>query len=152
DDSQKQHAENVSRIGSTIGAALKLSETDLQKLAEAGYYHDIGKVVSDSDQHPAIGYRILNHFIKTMKLADIVLAHHEKWDGTGYPDGIDGKKIPLLSRILTVAEVYDRMIHPHTGVGCTKDAAYRKIVDGSGTCFDPDIVETFAGLYLCNRL
>jgi diguanylate cyclase (GGDEF)-like protein/PAS domain S-box-containing protein/putative nucleotidyltransferase with HDIG domain len=162
---EKNHVDNVIRICKRLGQALKLSDTDMEKLIDAAYYHDIGKVISDTSiessginlytseeervvQHPAVGYRILRYFDKTNRIAEIVLAHHEKWDGTGYPKGIKGEEIPFLSRIIAVAANYDRIMTFSKGGEKTKGDAMLKIQMESGTSFDPAVVEAFVSMHI----
>jgi len=145
-----------------LGRALKLSEVDIRKLKEAGYLHDIGKIVLDPKilnknfqlssqewneikKHVPVGYRILNSFNETVDLAEAVLAHHEQWDGGGYPKGLKGEEIPLLARIITIAESYDRMIHDSANTKAkSKAEAVRVIRENAGTQFDPQLAELFA--------
>lgn len=157
---EKQHSFNVSELCSVVGAELQLSETEISKLKRAGYLHDIGKIVLDENyllndsmdedglekiqQHAAVGYRILNLFDDTLDLAEYVYAHHERWDGTGYPRGLKGAQIPLLSRIISVAENYDRVLHRgELPLRERRLAAIKAIEQGIGTQFDPQIAETF---------
>lgn len=95
-------------------------------------------------QHSAVGYRILSLFDDTLDLAEYVYGHHERWDGRGYPRGLKGEQIPLLSRIITVVEAYDRVLN--RGEFPLKDqklAALDVIEKGAGTQFDPQIAELF---------
>lgn len=157
---EKQHSITVSDLCSDVGASLHLPETEISKLKRAAYLHDIGKIVLDDglltkdtlsneemekmQQHSAVGYRILSLFDDTLDLAEYVYAHHERWDGTGYPQGLKGEQIPLLSRIITVVETYDRVLN--RGELSFKDrklAAFNVIKNGSGTQFDPHIAELF---------
>ena len=123
--------------------------------------HDIGKISIDNSiliktealseeewlemkKHPSIGYRIAMASSGLKSIAEEILCHHERWDGTGYPQGIGGDEIPLLSRILSIIDAYDAM---------TNDRPYRKALShefalseierNSGTQFDPDIVNIF---------
>ena len=93
---------------------IDLAQTEINKLKRAGYLHDIGKIVLDKDilikdtlseeelakmqQHAAVGFRILSLIDDTLDLAEYVYAHHEKWDGTGYPRGLKGEQIHLVVR------------------------------------------------------
>jgi hypothetical protein len=70
---------------------------------------------SEYRKHPAIGYRILNLFDDTLDLSEVVLAHHERWDGAGYPQGLREDEIPLAARILAVADAYERALHREGG-------------------------------------
>ncbi|HOR13011.1 MAG TPA: HD domain-containing phosphohydrolase, partial [Clostridia bacterium] len=144
--------------------ALKLSEADIKKLELAGRFHDIGKVVLDPslldkghefnpkeqkerDQHPIIGYRILNYFDDTLELAEIVLAHHENWDGSGYPKGLKGEAIPLLARILSIAGAYEQMMHPSTNNEAKSlEEAVLELERELGVLYDPIIGAAFIEL------
>jgi HD-GYP domain-containing protein (c-di-GMP phosphodiesterase class II) len=143
-----------------VGAALHLPETEISKLKRAAYLHDIGKIVLDDgmltkdtlsdderekmQQHSVVGYRILNLFDDTLDLAEYVYGHHERWDGKGYPRGLKGEQIPLLSRIIAVTETYDRVLNRGDfPLKDRKQAALDVIKNGSGTQFDPQIAELF---------
>lgn len=158
---ESQHAARVSGICRRFGTSLKLPESDIQRLTEAGRLHDIGKIVlepdllkkgyplsmtewSEMNQHPVVGYRILSYFDGTLELAEVVLAHHEKWDGSGYPKGLKGEKIPLLARIISVIETYDRMLHvSDNNEKKSRDQAIQELQSCAGTQFDPGIVTSF---------
>jgi len=158
---EREHSESVSELAQTIGRALNLPEGEIRKLRDAGYLHDIGKIILDSKllninhhlsdyewseikRHPIVGFRILNAFDDTVDLAEPVLAHQERWDGSGYPRGIKGNEIPLLARIIAVAEGYDRMIHDSANTrAMSREAAIRTLRENAGTQFDPKIVEVF---------
>ena len=124
---EEEHAVRVSRICEAMGKRLNMSEDEVKQLKDAGYLHDIGKVVLDSKllenhyplstrewneikRHPVVGYRILNAFDDMVDLAQIILAHQERWDGTGYPKGLKGEEIPRASRIIALAESFERKL------------------------------------------
>ena len=157
---EKQHASSVSHLCAALGAALKLSGTELEKLKQAAALHDIGKIVLDesviqkdqlteeevakTQQHPLYGYRILSLFDDTLDIAEYVYSYHEMWNGSGYPKGIRGEQIPLISRIISVAEAYDRIIHTQRlPIEDREQAAAQYLRDGIGTRFDPRVAETF---------
>lgn len=157
----KNHSENVSELSAKIGEVMNLNKGDIRVLRDAGYLHDIGKIVIEEDilsknydelteeeykkirQHPVIGYRILNSFDETLGLAEPVLAHHENWDGSGYPKGLDSNDIPRLSRIIAVAEHYDSLINYRDKNKSSKIGALKEIKNQSGIKFDPEIVDIF---------
>ncbi len=160
---EKQHSIIVSELCSDVGIALHLFETEINKLKRAGYLHDIGKIVLDEgmltkdtlsdeeiekfQQHSAVGYRILSLFDDTLDLAEYVYGHHERWDGTGYPRGLTGEQIPLISRIIAVAETYDRVLNRGgRPLIERKISALDVIKNGAETQFDPQIVELFIQL------
>ncbi|OQB13631.1 MAG: putative diguanylate cyclase YegE [Firmicutes bacterium ADurb.Bin193] len=156
---QKQHSETVSDLCEKIAFSMKLPETEVKKFKRAGYLHDIGKIaLSESimnkkklseeeaeatHQHSIVGYRILNLFDDTLDLAEGVYAHHEKWDGTGYPKGIRGREIPLMARVIAVAEVYDAITANTSSAPVSKKDALEKIKAMSGSYFDPEVVDAF---------
>lgn len=160
---EEHHYKTVSKISESIGRAMNLIDVDIKRLKDAAYLHDIGKIVLKEEsikeycdlneqdkkkmnQHPVIGYRILNSFDSTIDLADIVLTHHEKWDGTGYPKGLKGEEIPTLSRIISVAEAYDSMTNIMSKNRRTHEEAIEIIRRKSGIDYDPDIVDIFIRL------
>ncbi|MBN2253756.1 MAG: diguanylate cyclase, partial [Kosmotogaceae bacterium] len=127
---EKQHSITVRELCGQIGSALNLSVPEISVLKRAGYLHDIGKIVLDESilskdsskaltgeerekmrQHSVVGYRILNLFDDTLDLAEYAYSHHERWDGKGYPRGLEGEQIPLISRIISVAEAYERVLN-----------------------------------------
>lgn len=157
---EKSHAINVSQMSEKIAINMKLPETEIKRVKDAGLYHDIGKVVLDKDilnkkdklddvereemeRHPLTGYRLLNLFIETLDIAEIVLTHHERWDGLGYPKGLKSVEIPLLARIISVAEVYDAMTNKVGGKGFTHEEALEEIRSQSGIKYDPKVAESF---------
>jgi putative nucleotidyltransferase with HDIG domain len=161
----RQHSSRVTEISLVIGKHLGCTVEELDILNFAGHLHDIGKIGIRDDillkpgrlteeefekikQHPAIGANILEQLGMWEKERQIIRCHHERFDGTGYPDGLKSDQIPFLARILSVADVYDAM---------ASDRAYRKrmeesiilkvIHEGSGSQFDPDIVAAFDAVY-----
>ncbi len=161
-DREKDHAQHVSDLCVKMGKKLNLPEAEIQKLKTLGYLHDIGKIalepklinknyhlndaeIGEVKKHTSIGFRTLNVFDSTIDLAESVLAHHEQWDGNGYPKGLKGEEIPFLARILSIAESYDRMVHESRNLKAkTKEAAIKEIRAKAGTQFDPKLAEIFA--------
>jgi len=160
---EKSHAESVREICGLIGEALGMTPAEIEKLKTAGYLHDIGKVVLDSETlnrndglveeeqnkkglllHPAAGYRILNLFDATLEYAEAVFCHHEHWDGTGVPNGTKGQDIPLLGRILRVAESWDRLRLQAGNTPGWERRAVPELLEQSGTALDPKIAEALA--------
>jgi diguanylate cyclase (GGDEF)-like protein/PAS domain S-box-containing protein/putative nucleotidyltransferase with HDIG domain len=151
-----EHSLFVSEMCQRIGKALQLSDSKSKKLRDAGFLHDIGKVVFEDrllertgkldgidrkayQQHVLAGYRILNSFEDTAGIAEAVLAHHERWDGTGYPRGLSEEEIPLLSRIIAVAEGFDRLKNN----GLSDMEASLEMLSRAGTKYDPRITRIF---------
>ncbi|NLV70415.1 MAG: diguanylate cyclase [Clostridiales bacterium] len=156
----RDHATNTAFFCERMGEALNWPAAETKKLKDAGYYHDIGEIVLEpsllnktgtltsteeytKQQHPIIGYRIMNLFDHTLDLADAVYSHHEKWDGSGYPRGLKGVEIPIQSRIIALAEQYDDILHGPAGLMLNAEEAIRRLQSMSGTHFDPDLVPIF---------
>jgi len=157
---EKQHSIGVMELCGKIGSALKLSEPEIDKLKRAGYLHDIGKIILNEkilskeelteeemetmQQHSAVGFRILSLFDDKLDLAEYVYSHHERWDGKGYPRGLKGERIPLISRIIAVAETYERVLNRgEETIEERKRTAVETIRSGAGTQFDPEIAALF---------
>lgn len=166
---EKQHASSVSNLCARLGAALQLSSTELEKLKQTAALHDIGKIVlnesiivkdqlteeeaAKKQQHPLFGYRILSLFDDTLDIAEYVYSHHEMWNGSGYPKGIRGEQIPLISRIISVSEAYDRIMNTQRlPLEAREQAAEQYIKDGIGTRFDPRVAETFIRMIESERV
>ncbi len=160
---EREHAVRVSDLCREMGAAMGMPETEVRRLRETGFLHDIGKIVlgenllrkryplteeerREFQQHPAVGFRILNLFDDTLDLADGVLNHHENWDGSGYPRGIRGEEIPLSARIVRIAESFISLTDEEGEHPLSAEEALRKIGNGAGTLFDPAIADVFARL------
>lgn len=155
------HSERVTLIARAIGESLALAPEDLQVLEQASLLHDIGKIgVRDAvllkagkldeeernaiEQHPVIGDDILHPVGFLSRALEIVRHHHEHWDGSGYPGGLAGEDIPLVARIVTVADAYDAMTsnRPYrAAIG--RDKALAEIRERAGTQFDPKVVQAF---------
>lgn len=158
---EEMHSRRVSEICVMIGNQIKLNEFEINKLRIGGLLHDIGKIALEENvlnkpgkltssewekvqRHPSIGYRILSEVDDMRDLAELALSHHERWDGNGYPRGIRESEIPLLARIVAVADAYDAMTGERTYRKRLKcEEALEEIVKCSGSQFDPDIVEAF---------
>ncbi|MHC1770196.1 MAG: histidine kinase N-terminal 7TM domain-containing protein [Flexilinea sp.] len=163
-ENEQTDSGRVAALSEYIGIALNLPENDLKYLEIAGTLHDIGKIVVPYEiinksgkitseeyeiikRHPEAGYQILRSVDELAPIADYVLSHHEKWDGTGYPRNLKGEEIPLIARIIAVADAYEAM----TANGKyhkikDKETAKQELVRNSGTQFDPDIVKVFLNI------
>ena len=98
-------------------------------------------------KHPEVGFRIAQAISELIPIAKYILCHHERWDGKGYPQGLIGEQIPLLSRIVAIADSFDAMTNDRAyRVAMTKEEAIEEIRRCSGTQFDPDISQLFLNL------
>jgi diguanylate cyclase (GGDEF)-like protein/putative nucleotidyltransferase with HDIG domain len=158
---EEMHSKRVSEICKEIGKAMNLSDLDLKKLRVAGLLHDIGKIAigegilnkpgklthlewNEIERHPAIGYRILSTSHEMLEIAEFILAHHERWDGTGYPRGLKGESSPLIARIICLADSYDAMTSERSyRSALSEEIVLEEIKKNSGTQFDPKIARIF---------
>lgn len=157
----EEHAVRLRDICHNIAAELELSAEQMDELALLSILHDIGKVgiskntlqkngpLSEEEweemrRHPEIGYRIAQNTPELSQVSEYILSHHERWDGQGYPRGLAGEDIPILCRILAVADAFDAMTHDrYYRKALSKDYAITELRSNAGTQFDPDIVEVF---------
>jgi len=152
------HSERVTHVAMTIARTMGLPAAELDTLYRGGLLHDIGKIaipaailnkpgkLSEDEyaiikQHPATGARILSPIRAYRDTIPIVMSHHERLDGSGYPEGLRGNEIPLLARITAVADVYDALSSPRPyRPGWMINRVLDHLQEGAGTQFDPDIV------------
>ena len=164
------HSLRVTQLSIAIAEAMALEFPYIHTLTLGALLHDVGKIgISDTilhkegplndrewaimKRHPSIGYEIV-HGIKFLeKSAQVILHHHEKYDGSGYPDGLVGEDIPLLARIFAVADAYDAITseRPYRR-GRSHQEAIEEIIRCSGSHFDPKVVEAFIKLTEENEL
>ena len=153
------HQRRVSQLARAIAARMGLSEDDMDGIRLAALVHDVGKISVPSEilvkpgrlnptemlimrMHSEAGYEILKDIEFPWPVADAVYQHHERWDGTGYPRGIQGEDLILGARILGVADVVEAMAshrpyRPALGI----DASIAEIREGRGTRYNPDVVD-----------
>ncbi|HEY4550895.1 MAG TPA: HD-GYP domain-containing protein [Bacillus sp. (in: firmicutes)] len=161
------HSENAAKYSVQIAEKMKLPKDHCEIIREGALLHDIGKIgipehilmksekLTDEEyeiikSHPTIGYKMIKHVANFHKngILDIVLYHHERYDGKGYPTRLKGNQIPLFARIVSVADTFDAM---------TSRRVYRNEIDleytlkeihrNRGTQFDPEIVDVFLSLF-----
>jgi HD-GYP domain-containing protein (c-di-GMP phosphodiesterase class II) len=161
DQATKGHSLRLARLALAIGEELGFSDEELSHLEQAAMLHDMTKLelpkaildkagpLTDSEwqkiqRHPELGYQMVRNAPFLWEAGEIILCHHERYDGGGYPRGLSGEEIPLAARVFALADTYGAM---------TSDRPYRKVVshasalreiEGSaGTQFDPRVVEAF---------
>ena len=154
------HSERVSDLAARVARRIGLNAEHVELTRLAGSLHDLGKLaipeeilrkpgaLTDSERlvlerHPQIGFRMLDS-LGVDPVADLVLHHHERWDGAGYPDGLKGEQIPLGARIIFVTDAYDAMTSDRVyRPKRSADAALTELRRCAGTQFDPGIVAAF---------
>jgi len=157
------------------GYAVKLAEVcgmtrnEIGLVAAGAALHDIGKIFIDADllnaprklttaernemkKHVALGWVVVERAGYEQIILDIIRSHHEKWDGTGYPDKLQGQEIPLAARVVTICDVYQAMTAERSYRGpCTHEFTRTYIEHGRGTYFDPRLVDLFFEQVLTER-
>ena len=158
------HCQRVIYYSLTLGRMMGLSEHELVTLERGVFLHDIGKIhmpdsvllkpglLSDTErtvmqQHPSIGYEMLRHNPLLTDAAEIVLTHHERYNGSGYPLGLEGDDIPLGARICAITDTFDAItsIRPYRTPMSVEDAC-DYIQSERGCQYDPEIVDMFTAL------
>lgn len=158
---EEAHSTRVAYLCQRMGHYLGMNDDKIKELETVGRLHDIGKIAisntilektgklneeewREMERHPEIGYRILRTINEIAQIANYVLAHHERYDGKGYPQGLSGDAIPLVSRIISIADAYDAMTcdRPYRN-GLSEEQAAAQIIKCAGTQFDPDLARLF---------
>jgi putative nucleotidyltransferase with HDIG domain len=161
----RNHSSRVSHIAEAMSRVMRLPEQEIEKIRWAGLLHDVGKIgIRDHillkegpldkyeritmNQHPTIGAEIVAPATQLSEEAPLIKAHHEWFNGSGYPDGIEALDIPLGSRILTIADAYEAMTssRPYRKIPLTHEEAVSQLEKFAGIQFDPDIVPILVNL------
>ncbi len=159
------HVERVRDYSLMIGEQFGLEKAQLQNLRFGAILHDIGKIyveesilrketsLNEQDwevirNHPLVGVDMLKDIPYLVSTIPVVRSHHERWDGSGYPDGLKGEEIPLLARIVAVADVFDAITSDRVYKKARSlKAAYQEILDQASILFDPEVVKIFEMLW-----
>jgi putative nucleotidyltransferase with HDIG domain len=159
-----QHSKRVAVFSIALGQAMQLGGEEIRQAARTGLLHDIGKLaIPDAmltkptplteeekqimERHCVWGYEIVRKIKPLFSVAELIRAHHEHWDGKGYPEGLKGEMIPKGARIIAVVNTFDSISsdQPYRAAR-SFEYAVREITEGSGTQFDPQVVEAFLGV------
>ena len=158
---EAEHSQRVSEICEEIATKMNFDHDEVEQIKVAGLVHDIGKIGINEAilnkaghlekdewmairRHPEAGWRILSTTLEFSEVALFVLHHHEKFDGSGYPDGLKREEIPIQARIIAIADAYDAMTNERSYKGViSHEEAIKEIKRCSGTHFDPAVVEAY---------
>ena len=162
DSYTKNHSDRVSYYSVLLAKALGLPDEEVELIRDGGLFHDIGKIgipdailqkagkltddeYHDIKNHPSIG----EHILKPAKIFDNIIPmvkhHHERYDGNGYPDRLKGDEIPIHAQLVSVADVYDALVHERVyKEALPKDRAYRMIIHGECGIFSPTLMTCLA--------
>lgn len=157
----KEHCKRLVDMCRQMGEILNLEKNDIESLALLAELHDIGKVGIEKElflkegaltteewqklkRHPELGFKIVSASTKLSYIGKGIFAHHERWDGSGYPQGLKGEEIPFIARLFSIVEAYDVMTHERSYKPIfTKEMAIQELRDNSGSQFDPSLVKIF---------
>ncbi len=164
------HSERVTKYSVMLARYLKLNEYTIERIQLAALLHDVGKIGIDENilgkpgkltdkeykeiqKHPGIGESIIKPIISLKDIVPGIRNHHERWDGHGYPDNLKENKIPLMGRIIALADTYDAMTsdRPYRK-GLPHKTAIKEIKECSGTQFDPELAKAFINMFRKNEL
>ncbi|HAK44413.1 MAG TPA: hypothetical protein DCO79_00605 [Spirochaeta sp.] len=157
----KEHTDSCIRLSGEFASSRDLSRDSIDKIKNLALLHDIGNIrissqilsksgklspdeYSEVRQHAIIGFRIAKAIPDYASIADLILYHHERWDGQGYPSGLKGKEVPLLNRIFSIVDTYD-LLHSGTPYknAVSREEALNEIHENKGKQFDPDLADNF---------
>jgi len=160
------HSERVAKYAAILAKGTKqFTKEELKSFNYACLLHDVGKInIPDSilmkpskltkeeyeiiKKHPVVGAEVVKDVEGLKNVIDVILYHHERWDGKGYPEQLKGKEIPLLARITAVADAFDAMTSSRSyRKALPLEEAYNRIIEGNGTQFDPEIVDLFKEVF-----
>ena len=164
------HSNNVALLSAALAKEANLDEKDIETVKSAGLLHDIGKLAIpesilskvgflDEDEmeimrsHVVQSINIIKHIPNLLDTVPIIMSHHERYDGEGYPRGIKGKNIPILGRVICIADSFDAMTtdRPYRR-GFSLEQAVDELKKNKGTQFDPNLVETFIDMIKTGKL
>lgn len=158
------HSQRTAITAVQLGLRLGLGSDALRAVARGAYLHDVGKIAIPDhilnkpailtaeeraviETHPRVGYELVHPVADLHEVIPAVLHHHERWDGCGYPDRLEGRDIPLAARLVAVADVWDALTSDRSyRPGMAPQAALAHIAAGSGTHFDPRLVDAMVAL------
>ncbi|RQD74183.1 MAG: diguanylate cyclase, partial [Halanaerobium sp. MSAO_Bac5] len=164
-----EHAKRMKKIAIRFGGKLKLTYAEINRLSLLASMHDIGKttiskaILTKEDKlsekeweimknHSKQGYKIASASEEFILIAEDILAHHENWDGSGYPVGLKGKEIPYLARIISIIDSYDVMTNERPySKAISKEEALEEIKRCAGSQFDPKLTEDFIDMMNANK-
>ncbi|MFW5736191.1 MAG: HD-GYP domain-containing protein [Halanaerobium sp.] len=155
------HNQKVAELSKELARLLNLSDSDVKKAYLTGILHDIGKTLVPASilnkkealtteeyslikKHPLWAYKILSNSDELKDIAEFVLHHHERWDGSGYPSGLAGEEIPLISRIVSLADAWDAMCSNRVyQKALSRKEAIKQLKINKAKQFSPDLVDIF---------
>ncbi|MFW5991688.1 MAG: HD-GYP domain-containing protein, partial [Halanaerobiaceae bacterium] len=170
DEYTTNHSQKVAQLASRLGEEMGLSRKEIKDCYWSGLIHDIGKTLIPArilnkkgpltkdeyeqiKKHPVWGYQTIKKSSRLQELAEYVLYHHENWDGSGYPTGLEKEEIPLISQILQVSDSWDAMTSDRSyREALTRGEAVAELKENSGTQFAPEVVKAMLKLIVTQEV
>lgn len=161
DQLSEQHSKNVAKYAKRLAKKLNMNQQKIDMVETAALLHDVGKIIiheniltstkkltaeeyNEIKKHPEIGYRILNSVPELSRISEIILYHHERIDGKGYPKGLKGEDIPYISKIISICDAFDAMVNVRLyREPLPLEAAIKELKKNSNTQFDEKLVDVF---------
>lgn len=162
----KEHADNMIELSRKMAHALDFNQDQINTITLVARLHDIGKITlkdrilikegpltedewKEIKRHPEIGSRLVQNIPELTHISEGILCHHERYDGTGYPQGLSGKDIPIFSRIVSIVDAYEVMTNGRVyRPAISKQEALQELKKCAGSQFDPELVDIFLSLQL----
>jgi HD-GYP domain-containing protein (c-di-GMP phosphodiesterase class II) len=155
------HSKRVTSFSIKLCLAMQMSALETREIARAAFLHDVGKLalpdsllvkhsgftdeeIQSLREHCLVGYQLVKKINFLASAADLIYCHHERWDGSGYPRGLKGERIPIGARVIAVVNLFDNLVFvPSNGGTMDVEPGMREIASRAGTELDPQIVTAF---------
>lgn len=169
-ETHDHHGPRVAIMARSLALHAGLSDEHVDLVGVGGHLHDIGKIMVDRDmlnskrsltederravqEHTVYGWALVEQATYEPIICDIARSHHERWDGTGYPDRKRGIEIPVVARIVSICDVFEALTHDRSyRKAFPKDEAIKMMLNEKGRAFDPDLLDLFVSKVMLRKV